>query len=122
MMAEYIKREDVRNMLDSADIICDADGEWCGYCRDDINIDSIPSADVRDNVHGEWMSLNDANGVGVKCSVCGFKFQLLASKLTINHREVGCDYSKEIGKLYRYCPICGALMEEGGDNNWVTTS
>lgn len=43
-MSEYIKREDVEKMLENAQFI--SDGEYCGYCTEDVNISAIPSAHV----------------------------------------------------------------------------
>ena len=52
-MAEYIDREAVNKMLESAQII--TDGEYDGYCIDDISIYRIPVADVAPVVHGRWI-------------------------------------------------------------------
>lgn len=41
---EYISRKVVMEMLENAQII--SDGENCGYCTEDIDISSIPAADV----------------------------------------------------------------------------
>lgn len=43
-MAEYIDRERVANMMESAQII--SDGEYNGYCTEDIDLNAIPSEDV----------------------------------------------------------------------------
>lgn len=43
-MVEYIERAAVETMLENAQII--TDGEYCGYCTEDINLGSIPAADV----------------------------------------------------------------------------
>lgn len=43
-MKEYIERAAVEEMLENAQII--TDGENCGYCTDDVNLNSIPAADV----------------------------------------------------------------------------
>lgn len=44
MADEYIKREAVEEMLENAQMI--SDGEYCGYCTEDVCIDKIPTADV----------------------------------------------------------------------------
>lgn len=43
-MVKYIERAAVETMLENAQII--TDGEYCGYCMEDINLGSIPTADV----------------------------------------------------------------------------
>lgn len=43
-MKEYIERAAVEAMLENAQII--TDGEYCGYCTEDVNLNSIPAADV----------------------------------------------------------------------------
>lgn len=50
-MSNYIKREDVENMLENADLIFDR--EYAGYCTEDISIDEIPAADVVEVKHGK---------------------------------------------------------------------
>lgn len=41
---EYIERGAVERMLENAQII--SDGEYSGYCTEDISLDEIPAADV----------------------------------------------------------------------------
>ena len=43
-MTEYIKREAVEEMLENAQMV--SDGEYSGYCTEDVCIDKIPTADV----------------------------------------------------------------------------
>lgn len=69
-MAEYIEREAVEKMLEGAQLISDADGEYCGYCTEDISINSIPAADVAPVVHGRW-EVSDIPCECFKCSECG---------------------------------------------------
>ena len=85
-MKEYIERQAVEKMLENAQII--TYGEWCGYCTDDVNLDSIPAADVAPVRHGHWIELSRSS----KCSECGF--------------ETG---RYELPR--RYCPECGARMD-----------
>lgn len=95
-MAEYIEREVVEKMLESAQII--TDGEYAGYCMDDISIYRIPAADVAPVVHGRW-EVSDTPCERFKCSECGG----------------GCwyyDYQGDVAKS-RYCPSCGAKMDKG---------
>ena len=44
MPKEYIEREAVEKMLEDAQVI--SDGEYTGYCIEDVSISSIPTADV----------------------------------------------------------------------------
>ena len=54
-------------------------------------IDTAPTADVRENVRGEWIDINDENApINCACSVCG----------------AGIDYRG----FANYCPNCGAEM------------
>lgn len=85
-MADYIDRERVIENFCSR---CAFDRQKCIMdCIDIRQIKkAIPSADVRENVHGEWLEENI-------CSVCG-------------------DYNEF---RTNYCPNCGADMR-GTDNN-----
>ena len=64
-MAEYIKRAAVEEMLGNAQIIFD--GEYCGYCMEDVNLNSIPAAGVAPVVRCQecihWMA---EGGAGYK--------------------------------------------------------
>ena len=71
------------------------DGEYsCVAFKDDI--DNIPTADVRENVKGEWKRevLGSTGGYGTtvmyQCSAC--------ERMSISE--------------YNYCPNCGARMVE----------
>ena len=84
---EYIKKEDVEKMLDDAQLI--SDGEYCGYCTEDVSINSIEIQDVAPVVHGRWLFNDD--WWEFRCTNC----------------------NKAIGsiKKYEYCPYCGAKMD-----------
>lgn len=62
-------------------------------------IDSVvqfePTADVRENVRGEWLT-KDGRASWIECSVCEWHGYIL-------------------GHIYHYCPNCGADMR-GGKN------
>ena len=58
-------------------------------------IDRIPTADVRENVKGEWVRIKDT----VQCSQCKAKW--------IDHTY--------LIETFRFCPNCGADMR-GGNN------
>lgn len=88
-MSDYIKREDVENMLENAVIV--HDGEHCGYCTEYVSIDKIPAADVVEVKHGKW----DRNPIAIVCSECGKAFGL-------------------VEMFAHYCPSCGAKMDLEG--------
>lgn len=65
-------------------------------------INNIPTADVRENVRGEWREENPREkSMMWRCSVCG----RIAYYPTIGERK---NYKKHCG--YNYCPNCGADM------------
>ena len=102
-MKEYIEREAVEKMLEEAQII--SDGEYAGYCTEDVNLDSIPAADVAPVRHGRWLpeiceSVSKRNRLikytVYSCSVCG----------------------RSNGRVKkRYCPNCGAKMDGKEDEH-----
>lgn len=68
--------------------------------RFEIAIDNVPTADVRENVRGEWIR-RDSRYVGwisFDCSVCGETLEL----------------DMETSNDFKYCPFCGAEMRKGG--------
>lgn len=100
-MKEYIERKAVEKMFENAQII--TYGEWCGYCTDDVNLDSIPAADVAPVRHGRWIfdHMTGEWSYYSYCSECG-------------HQEFFANESVE--KRHRYCYSCGALMD-GKEND-----
>lgn len=95
-MAEYIEREAVEEMLENAQLV--SDGEYCGYCTDDIRIGSIPAADVAPVVHGKWYHTGE---VEWSCTNCG---NVIATKDSWE-----CPTKQ-------YCDECGARMDGGKEN------
>ena len=87
-MKECIERAAVETMLENAQII--TDGENCGYCTEDVNLGSIPAADVVEVRHGRWE--NGGNGLYDTCTACGEEIYLA---IPMN-----------------YCPLCGARMDK----------
>lgn len=99
-MGDYIKREQVAEMLKNASIV--TDGECSGYCTEDVDLDKILPADVSPVIHAAWKvdrgeGTEDSSVWIWQCSHCGY------FKLT----------SPNIGMNYRYCPNCGAKMDGG---------
>lgn len=93
-MDDYIKRENAIN------VFCWDEDLYvrCGIATK--NIKDIPSADVRENVKGEWIDItmwhdeyfgNKCQAPAQKCSNCG-------------------EWSVGINK--KFCPNCGAQMKK----------
>lgn len=96
-MKDYIERADVEAMLENAQIV--TDGEYCGYCTEDVNLGSIPAADVAPVRHGRWIHPHWRNSVSAAdCSECGAEAQ---------HIEY-----RGVQKHYKICPSCGARMDK----------
>ena len=68
---------------------CESYREW---------LENLPTADVRENVHGKWIKLDMYKGMEqYKCSACG----------------QSCYVPECMGEpMYLFCPDCGALMQE----------
>ena len=104
-MEEYISKEKVKGFVQSGiSTDTEADKEYvCSF------IDSIPSADVRENIHGHWGRLTRVEGVysidGVK--TWGIKCQ--CDKCTFTTIVV------EGFGFYDYCPHCGSRNEVEAD-------
>lgn len=87
-MDDYIKREQVEEMLEKAKIISSPDGEYSGYCTEDICLESIPSADVVKERYAKWMIMSYQDWFNYRCSNCQYGV---------------------VGDT-NYCPNCGANM------------
>lgn len=98
-MSDYISREQaIKSIYGGANTVI--------YTREVVKtIDSLPSADVRENVHGEWIFYDEefypqcrfASAVNHRireCSIC--------------HHKIA-DFNGEM----RFCPNCGADMRKG---------
>ena len=94
-MPDYIERAAVEHMLEAAQII--SDGEYCGYCTEDVRLSEIPSVDVESVRRGRW----ETKGGTCTCSICGNE--------AIGREE---DHGGFDHLLTRYCPNCSAKMEE----------
>lgn len=88
-MAEYIEREDVREMMRM-----EFDDDYA-----DEAVDRLPTADVAPVRHGEWIDVEDDYGSYLRCSICEDEF---------TSWEADCARTN-------YCPNCGAKMEGGSD-------
>ena len=95
-MKEYLDKEVVQEMLENVQII--SNGEYYGYCTEDVRLNSIPTADVAEVKHGRWIEYPRAHYF--KCSECKYTVPYRKAVLVNGSRE------------YNYCPNCGALMKE----------
>lgn len=113
-MAEYIKREELREILDGwRDAHADVDDvHGCGLLEDVIcEVDAQTAADVAPVVHGRWIpSESDFDDDDTlfdveewcdwQCSAC--------------REDICYDDPMPIKLLPNYCPNCGAKMDGGG--------
>ena len=92
-MSEYIERAAVAKMLEDAQLI--SDGEYCGYCTEDVSLNSIPAADVAEVRHGQLNFVQEDMPYCYygTCSVCGAYVQ-----------------------AWNYCPSCGTRMDKEDDH------
>lgn len=94
-MAKYISAEIAKKALADSALI-PRYAENCKPITDRI-IDSLPAADVEPVRHGRWVQCFEdwrQQIEGNKCSACGFEYY-------------GTGPSR-----FRYCPGCGAKMDE----------
>ena len=89
-MAEYIERETIKEKM-----------IHYGFKSPDMTVtefveDELPAADVAPVVHGEWIESGHLLG----CQSCG---------------EIYSRLGGNAGKLWNYCPNCGARMTEDID-------
>lgn len=67
-------------------------------------IDSLPTADVAPVRHGRWIDAESDDGCTVwHCSKCSYPIKTI------------CGYP-----IYKYCPMCGALMNRKEDGHEVS--
>ena len=69
-MADYIKRAAVEEMLENAQII--TDGENCGYCTDDVDLNSTPAAEVVEVVRCRECAHWSGIALGMRCKLYSF--------------------------------------------------
>jgi hypothetical protein len=92
MMDEYISREAAIKEL--------CVGKVQGVNTIRLKLNSIPAADVKPVVKGEWICTDDDRNIWM-CSVCKEE-QLL---------EAGTPRDNN----WHFCPNCGAIMKEAND-------
>ena len=99
-MSEYIERSALLRTL-SKEVGYNDDGDQ--EINSDtvfIAIESAPSADVAQVVHGKWKLLDECSNAGVYCSIC--------------HKAVYREsaWYKNVHIKSKYCPNCGAKMDK----------
>ena len=103
-MSEYISKEELKDYLEKNISFGGTEKKFRFY---DI-IDSLPSADVRPNIHGHWMKINSGDEDFPESIVCD----------RCNHENSHLDFNEHnepIGKVFvtsNFCPNCGADMRE----------
>ena len=94
-MARYIDADALHARLDYC--VKEGMGSTIAFSFRHI-IDETPTADVRENVHGNWVGIDDEPCETFECDKCGFVLD---------------DWIQ--GALYNFCPNCGCSMKEGKD-------
>ena len=92
MSKEYVDVQQVSKMLEDAQII--SDGENTGYCTEDVDLSLIQREDVAPVIHAHWIHWSRSD----ECSNCGY--------------DTGKYESPS-----KYCPACGAKMDEEMSGN-----
>ena len=107
-MAEYIERERIRKTSVGA-CLENQHIPMLLAATIDQAIDCEPAADVAPVVHGKWLNFyNDFSCA--ECDRCGTIFEV-----TDNETDEGL--WNAFLSAYRYCPNCGAKMDEEEHNN-----
>lgn len=107
-MAKYIDAEKIREnavfpYLDGDDEKRKAYRE--GFYHAMRCVEHAEAEDVAPVIHGEWLDFC-GNFETAECSVCGERFEV-----SFNGEANGALFSG-FKKEYRYCPYCGAKMDE----------
>ena len=101
-MDDYISRQAAIEALDEEPDVWSDDGYSYGlrdqWRYDKSAIEAVQSADVRENVHGNWVGIDDDPCETFECDRCGFVLD---------------DWIQ--GAFYNFCPNCGADMRKEGD-------
>ena len=105
-MNDYIKRQDVIEVV--RDILKNPNCPISIAATIERVLMEIPSSNVREDVQGKWSrhGFSEDGDLRDTCSVCGHSFyeHLKVRRLPMRHYH-GCGW--------KYCPNCGARMENG---------
>lgn len=96
-MAEYLDKNATVGVLEA--MSRNADCECIKKRLEKVakRVGTIPAADVAPVVHGRWRE----SGPLLECQSCGESYSRLGGNA---------------GKLWNYCPNCGAKMDGGAEN------
>ena len=97
-MSEYIEREAVHSIIERTSTFA--------FTRGGMHeqIDLLPFADVAPVRHGGWIDAESDDGCTVwHCSKCSYPIKII------------CGYP-----IYKYCPMCGALMDGKEDGHEIS--
>lgn len=102
-MDDYISRQAAIDAIDNCTKFKVTEDFYTIYINEvEEAIANVPTADIRENVKGEWLADNDREkSMMWRCSVCG----RIAYYPPIGSREA---FAKHCG--YAFCPNCGADM------------
>ena len=109
-MAEYIEREALEVELNHRlNFLMGENGEYdhytSGFDEAVTRVENFPAADVAPVVHGRWDDSGrytfPSGNTAVRCTNCGCA--LTESEYRLNN--------------WNYCPVCGAKMDGGADND-----
>lgn len=89
MTDRYVRLSDLEDMLENSQMI--SDGEFSGYCTEDISLSELKVQDVMPVIHAYWIECK----TGFKCSNC-------------KARE---KRSAVFNGTHKFCYSCGAKME-----------
>ena len=96
-MKRYIEQQEITDALCAA-----ADGSTATIAAFMDLVDRLPSADVAEVVHGEWLNFV-GDYVTAECSVCGECYD------TSDYNDK--EHFDMVKQLNKYCPNCGAKMD-----------
>ena len=102
---DAISRQAVIDMISNAQILSDESGEYCGYCTEDIDIDSIPPVILQPTT-GHWIGHKE------HCENLGVLPSGLGAYEWCSNCDCGIDIVEWHRNNYNYCPNCGAKMIE----------
>ena len=101
-MSRYI---DADKVLDKMRDTFDMQDLYLPIHLKELIIDDIPTADVRENVHGKWLYGESEEGNdGYFCNMCGNFVPWIYA-----------DFDISFIKEFNFCPKCGAEMREVGE-------
>ena len=103
-MSDYIKRSDILNEIENlrktpwykekhANILECFERQNAVYFVENFCVKNVPSVDAKEVVHAKWLGKPLGGYSTVRCSNCNMTF-------------------KENSGRWKYCPECGAKMEE----------